>query len=100
MNERIRLGDLVRVVRWPCCGRFVGTIFKVTDMGVFPDSIQCGPRGGGCMTEHAVSMQAWACDDSIPDGTGRCKVAPVAWLKRIPPLSELESTETNESVPA
>lgn len=85
MSE-IKVGDLVVVVKPTlCCGRgeSVGKIFTVT--GFRKDHLcVCGDRSSGT---YAV----------MDDGFNR---RAIARLRRIPPLSELETTEHKEETPA
>lgn len=79
MTERaIKVGDLVQVVH-SCCGAFVGTIATVRG---FKDPAPAPCQDCG---RSAASLVRAEFDRSTFPLT-----APVAWLKRIPPLSELE----------
>lgn len=96
MNERpIAKWDLVRVVRWPCCGAGLGMIDQVT--GIEPPyesspyadgSARCGPCGARHQSYGDLAI------------TERGHVWPTAWLKRIPPLSELEDERREEDITA
>jgi hypothetical protein len=87
MNEPISVGDLVQVVRWPCCGR--GNLGMIFTVGVIDNNLfRCTPDG--CGKEHKG-----------PNAALRGKIAaPLAWLKRIPPLSELEGEKRDEEITA
>lgn len=84
MDERIAVGDLVQIVRWECCGRFLGRIFTVGEF------FHHGPwrADGRCGALHRVPTLA--VDDK------RYMSAPVEWLKKIPPLNEPAETYTTE----
>jgi hypothetical protein len=85
MDKPISVGDLVMVVRACCSRRVRPLIFKVA-------RIDEGTIGGIC-----VDCGAQMPTDSFggPDGpVGQ----PVSWLKRIPPLSELEGETTQEDI--
>ncbi len=84
MSERpIQVGDLVQVIKWPCCGKYVGYIRRVegfTTLAKASCSICLTP---GPLANADLSAQ------------GR---APIEWLKRIPPIEELESTNTDTPI--
>lgn len=81
MSDRpIQVGDMVQVVRWPCCGMRLGAIRTVEKFRQV-SSLKCC----GCWAEHS-GMFAYL-------DNGEC---PAEWLKRLPPLSELESSKTDE----
>lgn len=83
MSDRpIAVGDLVQVVRWPCCDFHVGAIRTVEGFVHF-ETAHCAICGASGPSSNANLS-----------GDGR---APVAWLKRIPPLSELEGMRTEET---
>jgi len=89
-QENIQVGDLVIVVKpTPCCGYFgdVGKIFTVLDIegpkGTYSECWQCGKVVDECDAQEK--------DDYWHD---------LKTLKRIPPLSELESIKVNEEIPA
>jgi len=87
MSERpIQVGDLVQVVRWPCCGRYLGNIFKVEEISSSDSALcfECGARSG--------PSGFYAAPEKYNRG------APVSWLKRIPPLEELEGQRTEEGI--
>ena len=89
MDKPIRVGDLVQVVR-SCCTGYLDAktpIFTLAAIENFPPA-KC----------------AW-CGFSLPDGAygarkvGKCGF-PIDWLKRIPPLEELETVRTEDEVTA
>jgi hypothetical protein len=88
MSEPIKAGDLVVVVRWPCCSGEVGWIFSVKELRTSSDGwcLRCGSKTGHTGAQLKAS-----------DGLG---LVPVAWLKRIPPLSELEGERQDEALVA
>lgn len=89
MSEPIKAGDLVQVVR-PCCSHQLDqTIFVVGEVVPSPCIAFC--RG---------------CGHEAPAGTLVARVEEsaigkeLAWLKRIPPLSELEDEKQREEIEA
>lgn len=85
MSDRpIQVGDLVAVVR-ACCTTPRVSIFRVGE-------IRVAPIAAGCHN----------CGYTKPAGTPLARVNdsdagyPLPWLKRIPPLDELEGTKTDE----
>lgn len=91
-NEPICPGDLVRIVRNCDCNptRGLGYIFRVEKV------------------EPALNWECRRCKNVIRDerplAFGRVSVGegwhPVAWLRRIPPLAELEGEDRKEEVHA
>lgn len=81
----IKVGDLVRVAVAPHAhaADVFGWIFQVARIG---DCCQCSACG-----HIFVEPSAWYTDHNA---------MPLSWLRRIPPLSELESTETKEETHA
>ena len=84
MDRPIQVGDLVQVVRWPCCDKHLG---KTTDVVGFYTI-----EGGGAMCCGSMNYPVGAAG-AILKGQF---FAPISWLKRIPPLDELEGTKTDE----
>jgi hypothetical protein len=84
----IREGDLFVIVRWPCCCRYIGHVNKVVSIEPPND---CEYHCGACGAKHdpLVSIHG--------DGFG---YVPVAWVKKIPPLSEPSHTERREEIEA
>lgn len=88
-DRPIQVGDLVAVVK-SCCPRVaMPSVFKVGQIGTFGFKVPCP----FCLSEI---------DESIPIAQidGEAKGRPIAWLKRIPPLEELEGVKTADKVPA
>lgn len=86
----IKVGDLVMVIG-DCCGaKALGKIFIVESI------------------HHAHKYCCRHCSFSLINGellafstvNGRSGYWPLNWLRRIPPLSELEPAETKEELPA
>lgn len=75
----IAVGDLVQIIAWPCCGWKLGIVRTVKEFEA-SNTARCGK----CFRSGPSTMYA----RFSPDGD-----APVAWLKRIPPLDELESND-------
>ena len=93
MSEPIKVGDLVVVVR-TCCGSLYNAIAGIPWIvnSTFSDSwacIRCGTPGHGVL---AVAAE--------PYGDGHHSRAPISWLKRISPLSELEGEKRDEEITA
>lgn len=87
--EPIQAGDLVYIAVWPCCQRFLGETGTVT--GFLTDSYRF------CVVCH----QPFDTDKfARVELAGDWGLAPINRLRRIPPLSELESTQTREELPA
>lgn len=82
----IAVGDLVQVVRWSCCGVELGKVFVVASMSSHDDGWFCR----SCRGPHPSGTFAL-------DGQNRVG-AVLPWLKRIPPLDELEGVKTEETL--
>ena len=88
MSERaIEKGDLVCVVR-DCCGNWLGRVFVAGEFIYTPVLLcdKCNYRGENATVTLAQTAGMY------------CMNLP--WLKRIPPLSELESTDETQKEPA
>lgn len=89
-DRSIAVGDLVQVVN-SCCKRrgdqFLGAIFKVSDLVVGTTGCSCGWKPNGTIKAKSETV-------FCGDGT-HC---PTQWLKRIPPLDELEGQRTEENL--
>lgn len=77
----IAVGDLVQVVRWPCCGALLGRLFTVGSIDQRDDT---GWRCCSCKSEVPAGPWAVSAEDSMNAG------GHISWLKRIPPLSDDE----------
>ena len=88
MSERISVGDLVAVVRTCCVPHLSGTsvfvVAEIHDQAFRSNDVFCSECRASLPVEsyatHALGI--WG--------------LPISWLKRIPPLSELESARTDE----
>lgn len=89
MDERINAGDLVVIVRWPCCHKLEGLLGTVSG---FMSAAGRRPDCGFCHTLHLGVTTVVVLDGNM--------IAPLEWLKKIPPLSDLEATEHSEKVNA
>lgn len=90
MSETIKVGDLVQIVRWSCCGAYLGAIFRVVEV----DSYGMPPRCRQCGADIQHKTFAF-------EGSGIAFwAAPLSWLKRIPPLDELEGEKRREELHA
>ena len=90
MSQEIKVGDLVQVMR-TCCGVFSGYVFTVTEI-FRPDGVRRCKKCG--FTSEAQWLFA---------RTGRRrnpKKVPLHWLKRIPPLEELDDVKHEEELHA
>ena len=84
-SQAISVGDLVQVVRWPCCGEFLGITYRV---GRFENMVCDCKKCGAPMPLTSFVLEA----------TSPAWCVPREWLKRIPPLSELEGVKTEEDI--
>jgi hypothetical protein len=85
MSEPIKAGDLVQVVRHPCCGAYLGRVFVV--------GIKSKETDAYCSACRAdLPWGYWVQRGSTKEGYD------VTWLKRIPPLDELEGTKRKEKL--
>ena len=80
MSDKIEVGDLVVVVRWPCCKEWLGKIFRVGRINQEPPTF-CTK----CKALHGSVYAAIERSDTF--------ASPITWLRKIPPLAELESVE-------
>ena len=91
MTRPIQVGDLVIIVRGHSCTmeRYRGAIFRVAK--IVPAT------GGGWRCVHCKLNDQWGPE---PGAYWKEKggSAPLSWLKRIPPLDELEGEKTQESL--
>lgn len=85
MSEPIKVGDLVMVVKWPHEHRqkYLGHIFPVQSIAAYVSCSQCG--------------QLWV-EPTAETPTHRG--VPISWLKKIPPLSELDDVKRDEEITA
>ena len=91
MSEPIQVGDLVAVVHWAPCGCFLGNVGTVIELS------QC--HGEGCYGCGSLRL-ASAIVPAAVVRTTRILNVPLSWLKRIDPLSELESEKRDKEVEA
>lgn len=92
MSEPIKVGDLVQVIHCCCVGTevAVGHIFVVSRI-VIPKGGRFTHKCGFFSTENKA----------IAEHKNRTlDHAPLSWLKRIPPLSELEGEQRKEEINA
>lgn len=90
MSERpIAVGDLVQVVRG--CGCWNGSIFIVKTFIAYAPAVDCGKCAFSLSPAPTLAVsENWR--------LGKMLCAPLSWLKRIPPLSELEGVDTQENI--
>ncbi len=88
MSEPIKVGDLVIVIHI-CCDGVNTPLGKITTIAEIRHNVtccdKCGQRND---TTHAASIQ------NFQNGL------PLSWLKRIPPLAELEGEKRDEEITA
>ena len=88
MNEPIKVGDLVRVVKAHCPGfdrEASGVVFVVEELS--------GPRAHRCSHCRSIFFGVVALG-------GDNWAIPLPYLRRIPPLSELEDVKREEEITA
>jgi hypothetical protein len=89
MSEPIKVGDLVMVVRG--CGCYLGEPYRVKAMDIgnkiYFRCIRCRKYQG---IQPLVEVH----------GNRRDGYFPLSWLKRIPPLDELEGVDEKETLHA
>ena len=94
MSEPIKVGDLVMVVLWPhrCINPIVpiGKVFVVRAIVSDAHDGFCR-RCGETISNSCISAQGAT--------SGNASI-PISWLKRIDPLAEPETVETDETVKA
>ena len=89
MSEPIKVGDLVVVV-YSCCNHKLGSVGQVESFyqGGFGEKLLCDK----------------CCRNVTPRDSMTAQVGehywPLSWLKRIPPLSELEGEQREEELTA
>lgn len=90
MSEPIKDGDMVVVVRWPCCAGDIGYVFRVAEIITRTDVAICSfcrSRKGNTGMPIKARSESGA-------------LFPLQWLKRIPPLSELDDIKKDEEITA
>lgn len=86
MSDRpIAVGDLVMIV-WPCCSYHASKVFTVMDVIAYDATGVC--KSCGHTVKKGTQLAA------ISDRIGY----PLSWLKRIPPMSELEGERSQEKL--
>jgi hypothetical protein len=87
----IKQGDLVCVVRHPCCGAYVGLIYRVEEIQPNDGKLVSCALCGGRHPDEPLALREGAIEGKL------CR-APLSWLKKIPPLSEPSHTERREEI--
>lgn len=84
-DRPIAVGDLVVVVR-KCCPQDLGLVFRVAGFSQRSNLFHCTDCGAhiGAVNTAVVEGKNWR--------------FPLAWLKRIPPLSELEGVSEDARI--
>lgn len=90
----IKVGDRAEVVKWPCCGKFLGAIVMVT--GFYDGSHLLGLRCAHCRKVHQILSGKMAEDHTLPEGTGLLCCCPIEYLRKLPSLAEPETIETHD----
>lgn len=86
MSGAIKAGDLVIVVATHCDESILGRIVPVDSVGAYPN----------CWCTHCNSHVS----GPIAMLNGQWWGVPTRWLKRIPPLEELEDVKQDEEITA
>lgn len=88
----IKVNDLVVVVRFPCCHRFVGVVMRVEEIKGAGDSYSCSH----CNVRYFEGQNVQgAFSPSRARGTGR--FFPLPWLKKIDPPALPESVTEHQA---
>ena len=88
MSEPIKVGDVVMIVRWPhACqgGKYLGRVYTVHFLFDHSTCSRCN---------HTFWQTVGALDVEGP-GVG---AVPLAWLKKIPPLDEIQRDRLTDEV--
>ena len=85
MSKPIGVGDIVQIIKHPCCGKNIGKTFVVERL------LEATSSTCPCGVTHPERFHAVFVPPLIDYWC-----FPVAWLRRIDPLSEPESTHTSE----
>lgn len=90
MSE-IKAGDLVMVVRWPCCGSGLGLIRQALEIEVTTSVLVCSD----CRSPHRIN------DAVRTDASNHAQAvwASRAWLRKMPPLSEADEAQAEVTAP-
>ena len=83
----IKVGDLVYVYRWPCCGAYLGMIYRVAGVEILPSHYgnwECRHCGGDLGRSSHFFGEHHGRGLVGRDG------APLDYLKKIPPLGDLQ----------
>lgn len=89
-DKPLQVGDLVRVAKWLSCGCKLNWVFRIG--GMVPRPMQ------PMMCSLCYYAETHRPEDAAFSDGGAFIGAPLSWLRRIPPLSELESTRTEETL--
>lgn len=90
-DQNIKVGDRCEVVKWPCCGVYLGHTMLITTL--FVSGLKCKngcTKCGGIIPVSGVFGE----DHTQPENQGLLCSAPVEWLRKLPDLTEPETTET------
>ena len=93
-DKPIQVGDLVVMVRGHECGMKIasGIPFVVTAL--------LRPIGGGWHCDHCNTDSAGPNEVAAEGFSKKGRGLPLSWLKRIPPLDELEFEQRKEEIEA
>ena len=95
MDKPISVGDLVQIVRADCDGAIrnvLGNVYTVTAIGA--EARHCP-----WCKHHFTAAETATTDRPSKSGVYNHAV-PLAWLKRIPPIEELEGEKRDEEITA
>jgi hypothetical protein len=87
MSEPIKVGDLVYIKIWPCCGSGAGRIATVKGIVLSsPTGTRCSACGASISTTQQTLVSLGTCRPHIE------------WVRRIPPLDEMEGERQKEDL--
>ena len=82
MHE-IQEGDIVVIVRWPCCGQWLGMVMTVQQFNLdLPDNEIC--ECGGCGATHPWMFTFY---------NEMKGIVPLSWVRKLKPLTSEEKRE-------
>ena len=92
-DKPIAVGDLVMVVRWPCCGSALGRVGVVRGF----DRVAID---GGCVKCTGRKDAHFGATPAAAVQVGKNTLWPVAWLKRLDPDALKDDVPTREELTA
>ena len=91
-DKPIGVGDLVMVVRQPCCCVDIGKVFRVANVFTHKPGVRC--------SECRTTVRESTVVENEVITAGGLNFAPLSWLKRIDPLPESEDVPSAEELEA